>query len=41
MLEALAARLARDSIGELRPLLEDPSLDAIGGINAIFPGRDS
>jgi len=38
LLEALAARLARDSIAELRPLLEDPSLDAIGRINALFSG---
>lgn len=36
LLEALAARLARDSLAELRPMIEDPSLDAIGRINALF-----
>ncbi|MFE0017752.1 TetR/AcrR family transcriptional regulator [Mesorhizobium sp. NPDC059054] len=36
LLEALAARVARDSLAELRPMIEDPSLDAIGRINALF-----
>jgi len=38
LLEALAERLARDSLAELQPLLEDPSLDAIGRLNALFAG---
>jgi AcrR family transcriptional regulator len=38
LLEALAARLARDSIAELQPLLDDPALDAIGRLNALFSG---
>lgn len=38
MLEALAARLARDSLAELQPLLDDPSLDGIGRLNALFAG---
>ncbi|BCH26471.1 TetR family transcriptional regulator [Mesorhizobium sp. L-8-10] len=38
LLEALAARLARDSLAELQPMLDDPSLDAIGRINALFSG---
>lgn len=38
LLEALAARLARDSMAELTPMLEDPSLDAIGRLNALFAG---
>jgi AcrR family transcriptional regulator len=38
LLEALAARLAHDSLAELRPMLEDPSLDGIGRLNALFAG---
>jgi AcrR family transcriptional regulator len=38
LLEALAERLARDSLAELQPLLEDPSLDAVGRLNALFAG---
>jgi AcrR family transcriptional regulator len=38
LLEALAARLARDSLAELQPSLNDPSLDATGRINALFAG---
>ena len=38
LLEALAARLAHDSLAELRPMLEDPSLDAVGRLNALFSG---
>ncbi|THK34380.1 TetR/AcrR family transcriptional regulator [Ensifer sp. MPMI2T] len=36
LLEALAARMARLSLDEMRPLLEDPSLDAVGRLNALF-----
>lgn len=36
LLEALAARVARDSLAQLRPMIEDTSLDAIGRINALF-----
>ncbi|TIV65142.1 MAG: TetR/AcrR family transcriptional regulator [Mesorhizobium sp.] len=38
LLEALAARIARESLTELEPMLEDPSLDAIGRLNALFSG---
>ncbi|RCS23844.1 TetR/AcrR family transcriptional regulator [Phyllobacterium salinisoli] len=38
LLEALAARMARDSVRELQPLLENPELDAIGRLNALFGG---
>ncbi|RUT95753.1 TetR/AcrR family transcriptional regulator [Mesorhizobium sp. USDA-HM6] len=38
LLEALSLRLARDSMAELQPMLEDPSLDAIGRLNALFAG---
>lgn len=38
LLEALSARLACDSMAELQPMLEDPSLDAIGRLNALFAG---
>jgi AcrR family transcriptional regulator len=38
LLEALAARLARDSLAELRPLLDDPSLNAVGQLNALMAG---
>lgn len=38
LLEALAARLAQNSLAELRPSLDDPSLDAAGRINALFAG---
>ncbi|MER9247663.1 TetR/AcrR family transcriptional regulator [Mesorhizobium sp. M0184] len=38
LLEALARRLARDSLAELQPLLDDPSLDGIGRLNALFAG---
>ncbi|MCA1408117.1 TetR/AcrR family transcriptional regulator [Ensifer sp. IC3342] len=36
LLEALAARMASQSLDEMRPLLEDPSLDAVGRLNALF-----
>ncbi|MBB4185658.1 AcrR family transcriptional regulator [Sinorhizobium terangae] len=36
LLEAVAARMARQSLDEMRPLLEDPSLDAVGRLNALF-----
>jgi len=38
LLEALAARLARDSLAELQPLLDDPSLNAVGQLNALMAG---
>lgn len=38
LLEALATRLARDSFTELRPVLNDPSLDGLGRLNALFAG---
>lgn len=38
LLEALAARIARESLAELEPMLEDTSLDAIGRLNALFSG---
>lgn len=38
LLEALAARLARDSLAELQPMLENPALDAIERLNALFSG---
>ncbi|MCZ4092289.1 TetR/AcrR family transcriptional regulator [Sinorhizobium psoraleae] len=36
LLEALAARMARQSLDEMRPLLDDPLLDAVGRLNALF-----
>lgn len=36
LLEALAARMARQSLDEMRPLLEDPTLDAVGRLNTLF-----
>lgn len=38
LLEALATRLARDSLTELEPMLNDPSLDGLGRLNALFAG---
>lgn len=38
LLEALAARLARDSLAELQPVLDDPSLDAVDRLNALMAG---
>ena len=38
LLEALAVRLASDSITALRPVLDDPSLDAVGRLNALMAG---
>jgi AcrR family transcriptional regulator len=38
LLEALAVRLARDSIAQLRPSLDDPELDAVGRLNAFMAG---
>jgi AcrR family transcriptional regulator len=38
LLEALAARLARESLAELQPILDDRSLDAVGRLNAFFAG---
>lgn len=36
LLEALGVRLANDFIADLQPILKDPSLDAIGRLNAVF-----
>jgi AcrR family transcriptional regulator len=36
LLQAVAARMARQSLTEMQPLLEDPSLDAVGRLNALF-----
>ena len=38
LLEALAVRMARDSMTELQPILDDPELDAISRLNALFAG---
>ncbi|NGO54980.1 TetR/AcrR family transcriptional regulator [Mesorhizobium camelthorni] len=38
LLEALAARVARESMEELRPILDDRSLDAVERLNALFAG---
>ncbi|QPB23130.1 TetR/AcrR family transcriptional regulator (plasmid) [Rhizobium sp. CC1099] len=38
LLEAFAARLARESLEEIRPLLDDPTLDAVGRLNTLFAG---
>ncbi|SCW80927.1 transcriptional regulator, TetR family [Rhizobium mongolense subsp. loessense] len=38
LLEAFAARLARESLEEIRPLLDDPKLDAVGRLNTLFAG---
>ncbi|MEX2695939.1 TetR/AcrR family transcriptional regulator [Rhizobium mongolense] len=38
LLEAFAARLARESLEEIRPLLDDPTLDAVGRLNILFAG---
>jgi AcrR family transcriptional regulator len=38
LLEALALRMARDSMTELQPILDDPTLDAISRLNALFAG---
>ena len=38
LLEALSLRLARDGLAELQPMLEDPSLDAVGRLNVLFAG---
>lgn len=38
LLEALAVRLARDSITQLQPSLDDPELDAVGRLNALMAG---
>ncbi|WP_370125850.1 TetR/AcrR family transcriptional regulator [Sinorhizobium fredii] len=38
LLEALAARLARDSLTQLRPALDDPELGAVGRLNALMAG---
>jgi AcrR family transcriptional regulator len=36
MLEALAARLARDAVAKVQDVLEDPRLDALGRLNAFL-----
>lgn len=38
LLEAVAARMARHSLKELQTVFEDPSLDAVGQLNALFAG---
>ncbi|WP_163264328.1 TetR/AcrR family transcriptional regulator [Chelativorans alearense] len=38
LLEALSARLARESLAELQPIIDDPSLDAVERLNALFAG---
>ncbi|RDL47495.1 HTH-type transcriptional repressor AcnR [Ensifer sp. M14] len=38
LLEAVATRLAQRNLEELQPLIEDPTLDAIGQLNALFAG---
>jgi AcrR family transcriptional regulator len=38
LLEALGVRLARDFTADLQPVLHDPSLDAVGRLNAVFAG---
>lgn len=38
LLEAVATRLAKRNLEELQPLAEDPSLDAVGQLNALFAG---
>ncbi len=38
LLAALAVRLARDSIAQLLPSLDDPELDAVGRLNALMAG---
>lgn len=38
LLEALALRLARQSMAELEPALDDPALDPVGKLNAVFAG---
>jgi AcrR family transcriptional regulator len=38
LLEALAVRLASDSLTQLRPILDDPELDAVGRLNALMAG---
>lgn len=38
LLEAVATRLAQRNLKELQPLFDDPSLDAVGQLNALFAG---
>ena len=38
LLEEVATRLAQRNLKELQPLFEDPSLDAVGQLNALFAG---
>ncbi len=38
LLEALAVRMARDGVTELQAALDDPQLDAISRLNALFAG---
>ncbi|MCT7378446.1 TetR/AcrR family transcriptional regulator [Chelativorans salis] len=38
LLEALSARLARESLDELQPIIDDSSLDAVERLNALFAG---
>lgn len=38
LLDALAVRMARESMTDLQPVLDDPRLDAISRLNALFAG---
>lgn len=38
LLETLAVRLSRENLKQLRPLFDDPSINAIGRLNALFAG---
>ncbi|PLU09205.1 TetR/AcrR family transcriptional regulator [Sinorhizobium medicae] len=38
LLEAVASRMAHQSLKELQALFEDPTLDAVGQLNALFAG---
>jgi AcrR family transcriptional regulator len=38
LLEALAVRMARDSMTDLQPVLDDPTLDPISRLNGLFAG---
>lgn len=38
LLEALAGRMARESMAELQPIVDDPSLDAVARLNTFFAG---
>lgn len=38
LLETLAVRLSRENLKELRPLFDNPSINAVGRLNALFAG---